>query len=111
MFQNSQVVDKNKATKEVVVKKILLNNKQLLTSTVVDKSEEYNDVESIADNRVPVNGPEKVIRIEEETEMEKIKRELEETKKQVELLREQYLRKEKEADEYKKLIDLLRGEK
>lgn len=84
LSQNKPVVQADKSRVEVMVKKTVVNNKPQLTSSV--------SVEKAA-----------------ETELERLKRELEESRRQVRELQEQFRRKEREAEEYKRILDLLKN--
>lgn len=85
------------------------NNKAPLTSSVVLKPTELEPVPSVT--LVPnVIQPKDVTGIEDLSEVEKLKLELEEAKQQLNLLKIQYLRKEKEAEEYKQILGVLKSD-
>uniref|UniRef100_A0A1B6F6N9 Uncharacterized protein n=1 Tax=Cuerna arida TaxID=1464854 RepID=A0A1B6F6N9_9HEMI len=83
-FPQTHPLPQSKHKVEVVVTKSIVNNKPQLKSTIVQK---------------PVE--------EEESEVAKIRQEMEQMKKLLKLLTEKYLKKEKEAEEYKMMVDML----
>lgn len=109
MFQNKLIGETtpSKAKVEVLVTKKIINNKAQLMSSVVHKPTELESVPSVV--VPPVVESQVVRRIEGGSEVDRLKRELDEAKQQLKLLREQYLRKEKEADEYKQILGVLKS--
>uniref|UniRef100_A0A1B6IV72 Uncharacterized protein n=1 Tax=Homalodisca liturata TaxID=320908 RepID=A0A1B6IV72_9HEMI len=83
-FPQPHPLPQSKHKVEVVVTKSIVNNKPQLRSTIIQK---------------PVE--------EEESEVAKIRQEMEQMKKQLKLLTEKYLKKEKEAEEYKMVVNML----